>query len=291
MPPVEDIALRVPRADEIPRLREYLPVAFLPGGMPSWLIAERASASEWLGAWCLLWTNPAVREAGFFWRIDHPALAEPMLQRMLQAASSAGVRRLARMQMIWEDSAERALLEAQGFGITHEVRWHEGRLPDMARHVERGYEALRRRGRLPALEIQDLGPSNYAGTRDLVISQRLVPEFEFPHKWDSNTAGGYHRGLSFVLGDGEHVRAAFLATVNAEGVVEIEVRIVDPSDHHVAFGGNAMLLHEACQRAARLGFDVGRFRSHAVDHKETANLAARVDARFLGRQYLVVREF
>src|SRR5687767_4686530 len=57
MPPGENIALRVPIADEESRLREYLPIAFLPGGTPSWLIAERASASEWLGAWCLRWTN------------------------------------------------------------------------------------------------------------------------------------------------------------------------------------------------------------------------------------------
>src|SRR5687768_17607521 len=115
MPPVEDIALRVPRADEMPRLREYLPSAFLPGGTPSWLIAERPRISELLGAWCLLWTKPELREAGYFWRIDHPDLGAPMMQRMLQAAAKGGIHRLARMQMIWEDSPERALLKGHGF--------------------------------------------------------------------------------------------------------------------------------------------------------------------------------
>jgi hypothetical protein len=289
MPPVEDIALRVPRADEMPRLREYLPLAFLPGGTPSWLLAERARTSELLGAWCLLWTKPESREAGFFWRIDHPDLGPPMMQRMLQAASKAGIRRLARMQMIWDDGPERSFLESHGFRVTAEAHWYEGTLASIARHVEPVFEAMRRRNRLPNLEIADLAPNHIAGVRELVLRHRLVPDFEFTHKCGFGP-GGYDRELSFVLVRRGQVKGAFLAAIPTAGVAEIDVRVVDESEAGIGLGANAMLLHEACRRGAKLGIELGRFRGHTVDHRETANLARRSNARFLGRQLFVVRE-
>jgi hypothetical protein len=289
MPPVEDIALRIPSAEEMPRLREYLPSAFLPGGSPSWLIAERTRTSELLAAWCLLWTNVDLRQAGFFWRIDHPDLGAPMMQRMLQAAAKAGIRHLVRMQMIWEDSSERSLLEGNGFRVADEVRWYEGRLASIADHVEPVFEALCRRNRLPDLEIRDLSLENLSAVRELVVRHRLVPDFEFPHKYAPGPKG-YDRKLSFVLAQGEHVKGAFLATVPEPSVAEIDVRVIDDSNPRLSFGGNALLLHEACRRGVMLGIERGRFRSHAVDHRETANLAARSNARFIGRQCLFVRE-
>jgi hypothetical protein len=289
MPPVEDIALRVPSADEMSRLREYLPAAFLPGGSPSWLIAERKRTSEFLAVWCLLWTNVDLRQAGFFWRIDHPDLGAPMMQRMLQAAAKAGIRRLVRMQMIWEDSPERSLLESNGFRATDEVRWYEGKLSSIAGHVEPVFEALRRRNRLPELEITGLSEENIPAVRELVVRHRLVPDFEFPHKCAPGPKG-YDRKLSFALTQGEHVKGAFLATVPEPSLAEIDVRVIDGSNPHLSFGANAMLLHEACRRGVMLGIERGRFRSHAVDHRETANLAARSNAKFFGRQCLFARE-
>lgn len=288
MPPAENIALRVPRADEMSRLREYLPVAFLPGGSPSWLIAERPATSEWLGAWCLSWTDPVGREAGFFSRIDHTALAVPMMERMLQAAVKAGIRRLSRVQMIAEDNPEWPFLERYGFRVMHEVQSYEAPLTSIGQHIEPVYEALQRRGRLPDLEIQDLSPANSAGVRDLVLKHHLAQDFEFDHKIGTMA---YDRNLSVVLSDREgRVRGAFLVVVPTPGVGEIEVRVVDASEPRVAFGANAMLLHEASRRGAKAGFEKCRFRSHSIDHRETANLAARIHAKFLGRQFFVSKD-
>jgi hypothetical protein len=289
MPPIEDIALRVPSAEEMSRLREYLPSAFLPGGSPSWLIAERTRTSELLAAWCLLWTNVDLRQAGFFWRIDHPDLGVPMMQRMLQAAAKAGIRRLVRTQMIWEDSSERSLLESNGFRVTDEVRWYEGKLVSIADHVEPVFEALRCRNRLPDLEIRELSPDNIPAVRELVVRHRLVPDFEFTRKCQAGPTG-YDRELSFVLAQGDDVKGVFLATVPEPSLAEIDVRVIDDSNPRLSFGANAMLLHEACRRGVMLGIERGRFRSHTVDHRETANLAARSNARFFGRQCLFVRE-
>jgi hypothetical protein len=290
MPPAENIALRVPRADEMPRLRGYLPLAFLPGGSPSWLIAERPATSEWLGAWCLSWTDPVGREAGFFLRIDHTALAVPMLERMLQAAVKAGIRRLSRVQMVAEDNPEWPFLQQRGFRVMHEVQAYEAPLTSIGQHIEPVYEALQRRGRLPDLEIQDFGPSNLTGVRELVLRHHLAPDFEFDHKCVSETMG-YDRELSVVLADREgRVRGAFLVVVPAPGVGEIEVRVVDSSDPRTAFGANAMLLHEASRRGVKAGFEKCRFRSHSIDHRETANLAARIHATFLGRQFFVSKD-
>jgi hypothetical protein len=142
---------------------------------------------------------------------------------------------------------------------------------------------------LPDLGVRDLSPENISAVRELVVRHRLVPAFEFPHKCAAGPKG-YDRKLSFVLAEGEHIKGAFLATIPEPSLAEIDVRVIDDSNPGLSFGANAMLLHEACRRGVALGIERGRFRSHTVDHRETANLAARSNARFIGRQCLFVRE-
>lgn len=288
MRPAEAITLRVPDAAEMPRLREFLPFAFLPGGKPSWLVASRPGQTELLGAWCLLWMNAQQREAGFFWRMTLPELGPVMMQRMLQAATKAGIRRLTRMQMIWERSPDCAFLEQYGFRVTDTVHWYEAERAALESHIESVYQLLRARNRLPDLEIKDFEAHHIPAVKEIVLRHRLAPGFEFEHKAGAGS-GGYSREVSVLLARGNKIHAVLLATIPEPGVAEIDIRIVDEVGG-TAFGANAVLLREALRRGAALGLQCARFRGHTVDHRETGNLARRSGARSLGCQLYYVRD-
>ena len=120
---------------------------------------------------------------------------------------------------------------------------------------------------------------------------RLPPPAEVRDYWRAHSQSGFDLDLSCILFDGGRACGAFLARRTGD-VYYIDVRVMRESNSRLRSLGNLFMmyrmftLHHAAQLA---GADVPirwlRFRSGAIEHRETASLALRMGGRELAQGY------
>jgi hypothetical protein len=174
------IELRAPRLEELPRLREFMPLAFGFGASPICETAIIRETGALAGGWAFHLVDSQTKEACFFWRLNDEWLGSElpgtMMERLTAAARTAGATRLLRVRMVPEASPDARLLAANGFEIGHEVEWFEGDLAELWKRIERAWPEFERRG-LPRMEARGIEERFLPEIRRLVLEQELVPEF------------------------------------------------------------------------------------------------------------------
>jgi hypothetical protein len=116
---------------------------------------------------------------------------------------------------------------------------------------------------------------------ELIAPYRLMPPEELRDYWRVDSAFGFELDLSSTLFDGPRPIGTFLAR-RVRDTLCVDVRVVQAENRLLNSLGNVCLLYHVAKRwSSNQNFSQLQFRGGATEHRETANLAMRMDGREL----------
>ena len=147
--------VRPPWPDEMDRVRQYLPGAFLHGDRPRLGVVVAGRAGRLVGVCALSMGRLRAYRAGWLGLrteggAERLAVMEALLRPALAAAWTAGAEAVVFSQLLGADTPDAELLRRVGFEAqeTHEV--YETALPALWTRIDRLHRRLRERGLIPA---------------------------------------------------------------------------------------------------------------------------------------------
>lgn len=286
MPTLTLSTIRAPWPDEMPRLRHFLPPAFLASAPLFSRVAVRGRVERIVGAAALnVWEGERGKAGWLFLRAEEKAepaaLVRPMLREALAAGWAAGLRRIYLAGTVEENSPLAAVMTDEGFTIdsVHEV--HESSSQTIGPRIARVHGLLVAGGRLPAgIEITTLQPS--LGTR---AHQFLVEHMPQSASALALQGAAYHPEHSFVLFLAGEIKGVVLCRRTGD-LGYIGLRVV-AKELRGSSWANVLLLHAYLSSGARSGLTHTRFEFDPELHEDTRQFAVVMEAKLVGRRLLL----
>jgi hypothetical protein len=208
-----------------------------------------------------------------------------LIERVLQAARAAGMESVRYGELLPDHSEWNEALANQGFTLLRSERFFQvPALPSWTRTVET-FEKYR--SKIPAgwrtESIRQHAPETVF---ELIAPYRLMPPGELRDYWRADSAFGFELDLSSTLFDGQRPIGTFLARKVLDSLC-VDVRVVQAEDPLLRSLGNVCLLYHVAKRCRPdQGMNHLEFRGGATEHRETANLAMRMDGRELPHRHV-----
>ncbi|MGA2248513.1 MAG: hypothetical protein ABSH48_26405 [Verrucomicrobiota bacterium] len=208
-----------------------------------------------------------------------------LIEQVLQCARIAGMESLQYGELLADTSAWIEFLAGQGFTLLRSERFFEvPALQSWTRTVE-AFEKYK--SKIPAgWRTESIRHHKPETVFELVAPYRLMPPEELRHYWRADSVFGFEPDLSSTLFDGPRPIGTFLARRMRDALC-VDVRVVQAENRLLRSLGNVCLLyHVARRRGPNEGIDQLQFRGGATEHRETANLALRMDGRELPPRHI-----
>jgi len=208
-----------------------------------------------------------------------------LIDQVSQRARIAGKQSLQYGELLADKSDWIELLARQGFSLLRSERFFEvPGLPAWTRTVE-AFEKYK--SKLPpgwrTESIRQHAPETIL---ELIAPYRLMTPEELRDHWRADSAFGFELDLSSTLFDGSQPIGTFLARRVRDSLC-VDVRVVRAENRLLDSLGNVCLLyHVAKRRRPDEGINHLQFRGGATEHRETANLAMRMDGRELPARHV-----
>jgi hypothetical protein len=208
-----------------------------------------------------------------------------LIDRLSQRARMAGKESLQYGELLADNSEWIEILARQGFTLSRSERFFEvPALQSWTRTVE-AFEKYK--SKIPSgwrtESIRQHAPETIF---ELIAPYRLMPPEELRDYWRPDSAYGFELDLSSTLFDGPRPIGTFLAR-RVRDTLFVDVRVVRAENRLLASLGNICLLyHAANRRRPNEGINQLQFRGGATEHRETANLAMRMDGRELPPRHI-----
>jgi len=203
-----------------------------------------------------------------------------LIDQVSQRARLAGNESLQYEDLLVDKSEWIELLERQGFIPLRSERFFEvPALQSWTRSVE-AFEKYK--SQIPSgWRTESIRRHSPETIFELIAPYRLMPPEELRDCWRVDSAFGFELDLSSTLFDGPRPIGAFLAR-RVRDTLCVDVRVVRAENRLLSSLGNICLLyHVAKRRRPDEGINRLQFRGGAAEHRETANLAMRMDGREL----------
>jgi hypothetical protein len=280
------VQVRPPWPDELPRVQNFLPFAFLFEADPFLLIAVSGKVERIIGALALSRTALAhIRAPWLVMRVENnDPVGAALLEQGLTRAWTRGAQRVYFGQTFDENSAEAKALQAAGFmpEVVHEVYESDSR--EIFARVERMHARLRARNLIPPkVEVTTLLPAVIPKVRQFLVEN--MPQSASMIAIQNAAYRPEHSYALFVDG----AVKGLLLSQRVGNVSRIGLRVV-AEELRGRFGwANVLLVHTALAAGLRDGLEISRFEFNPEEHEDTGQYARLSGARRVGRRILFSR--
>jgi GNAT superfamily N-acetyltransferase len=292
---IPDLAIREPAPEEVGRVL-YLFRNVPPPAEASLLAAARSRPVERFIAAVAWWPQGT---AGRFQLVCQPGVAPVvvgglLIDRLAECARRARMRTIQYANLLTDDNGWLGILRSHGFQCLHSERSFQVPLEDAWARVERFYQ--KHGSQIPASWRTDSIRNHPPETAlELMAPHRLMPPAEVRSCWRADPLFGFDLDLSCILLDGDRPFGTFLTRRAGEGI-RIDVQVVrEPNPRRRSLGDLFMLYrmfmayYDARGRSENRPIRWLWFRSGAIEHRQTANLALRLGGRELSRCHLMAK--
>ena len=216
-------------------------------------------------------------------------VCELLIEQVLHRTRLAGMESVQYGELLPDKSEWIQLLARQGFTLLRSERFFEvpSRLQSWTRIVEM-FEKYK--SWIPAgwrtESIRHHAPETVF---ELLAPYRLMPPEELRDYWRADSASGFELDLSCTLFDGPRPVGTLLAR-RVQDALCVDVRVVQAENLLLRSMGNVCLFYHTVQQC---GPDEGigrvQFRAGATEHRETANLAMRMNGQELPPRHVLAK--
>ena len=210
--------------------------------------------------------------------IVQPEICRALVDQISAQARGAGLESIQYGELLADDNAWVAILRGLGFELLRSERFFEVTVEQSWIRFTETYE--KNRSRIPAgWRTESIRQHSPETILELLAPYRLMPPAELRDYWRPDSPFGFQLDLSSILFDGNQPIGAFL-TRKAQDLLFIDIRVVNLEHQLLRALGNILLFrHMALQRDSHKNIRFMRFRAGATEHRETANLARRMEGR------------
>jgi hypothetical protein len=217
--------------------------------------------------------------------IARAATCALLVARLAETARAAGMEFLQYGESLAEGSEWINLLRDNGFTLLRSERFFEVAVAESWTRTVESYE--KHHARIPATwrteAIRHHAPEIIF---DLVAPFRLMPPAEVRDYWRPDA---FDLDLSSILFDGGLPFGTLLARRAVDSLF-IDIRVVTHENQVLRALGNVLLFrHMAVQREQNQRIQWLKFRGGATEHRETANLARRMEGREMPPRHIYSR--
>jgi hypothetical protein len=211
-----------------------------------------------------------------------------LIERVSQRARIAGKESLQYGELLADKSEWIELLARQGFMRLRSERFFEvSAVQSWTRTVET-FEKYKSKIP-PGWRTESIRQHAPETIFDLIAPYRLMPPGELRDYWRADSAFGFELDLSSTLFDGPRPIGTFL-TRKVRDTLCVDVRVVQAENRMLRSLGNVCLLYHVAKRwRPDGGINQLQFRGGTTEHRETANLAMRMDGRELPPRHIFSR--
>jgi hypothetical protein len=217
-----------------------------------------------------------------------------LVDRVGELACLVGLETIQCANLLTDDNELLQILRSHGFYCLRSERSFEVAYEDAWKRIMRIHQM--RQSRIPASwrarPIRELSPEI---ALDVIGSHRLLPPAELRAYWEKKAPGGFTLDLSCILFDGERPFGAFLARRFGD-IYYVDVQVVQENNPILRSLGDLYMMYRMLvlhDEALRAGTDIPirclKFRSGEIEHRQTANLALRMNGRELPPQRVMAR--
>jgi hypothetical protein len=276
-----ELTIREPAPEEAGRMAHFFRNGTLPPGAQI-LAAVRHQPIERFVAAVAAWQEGNIVRFRLACQPGVPRadIAAPLILRVEEGARAAGFKVLHYAESLADDHEWRVVLGENGFESRHSERFFEA--PGLAAwtRVMQIYEKHRQhipfdwrtepiRLHQPELALEVIG------------EHRLMPLGELRDGWRADSSAAFELDLSSFLFAGPRPIGVLLLRRNQDALC-VDVRVVRVEHPRLRALGNACLLHHVASQSDPNGpIRWLRFRAGQREHRETANLAFRMNGREL----------
>lgn len=282
--------VRPPWADEMARVRYFLPGAFLFDRDPFLLVAVQGEVERFIGAAALsVRTVQAVAGAWLYLRSeevrDRREIASTLVEQALAEAWNRGAEQVFLSPTLEEDSEEAQHFLAAGFERESATESYEIDAPPLGERLARIYQRMCRSGMLPPnVELQALQPALIP-----IVRQFLWEHMPHTASLLAIETAGHRPENSVALFVGDEIKGLLLS--RRDGPISyVGLRLVAPELRGGTGWANLLLLHESIQSGLRSDLEVSRFEFDPEVHADTREFAKMSGARRVGRKILLRME-
>jgi N-acetylglutamate synthase-like GNAT family acetyltransferase len=285
--PMIEANVRPPWADEMARLRYFLPGAFLFDREPFLLVAVHGEVERFVGAAALsLRPLQSLPVAWLCLRVEEvhtrTEIARELMNLALNEAWKGDAEHLYLAQTFDEDSDEARIFLEAGFEKESVTEVYELDSRALGERVERLYQRMRRSGLLPEnVDVVALQPALIPKVREFLWQH-------MPHSASllALETAGHRPENSLALFINDELKGVLLC--RREGRVGyIGLRVVAPELRAGTGWANLVLLHASTSSGLRTGLEVSHFEFDPKLHPDTREFAKAADARQVGRRLLL----
>lgn len=287
--PSSDLVIRPPTGAEMARAAYLFRGARL-RPEAQWLVAVRSRPVERFVAAAAWWCAGKI---ACFQLASQPGIGRAetcalILDQVTICARAAGMETIQYGESLAEGSEWIGLLQNHGFTMLRSERFFEVAVAQSWTRTMETYE--KHRARIPAAwrteAIRGHAPEIIS---DLIAPFRLMPPAELRDYWRPEAAAGFDLDLSSILFDGGRPFGTLLARRSPDSLY-IDIRVVSQENPVLRALGNVLLFrHMAVQREQNQRIQWLKFRGGATEHRETANLAHRMEGRELPPRHVYSR--
>ncbi len=284
--------VRPPWPDEIPRLRHYLPEAFLFDDKPALFVGVAGSAERLVAVGALVRRPVPAPDDGpaalLYLRTregeQQVAWIKSLARAALDYACRHGIRRICAGQTFAEESPVASALVETGFTPESITEVHVVDSRATLERLRRVYLRLRERGAIPVgARLNTLLPG-------LVQPVRQFLRAHLPGSASNLAAetAGYKPENSLVLLVRGEVKGALLSRRDG-ATAFVGLRVVAPELRGGIGWANLLLLYGSLEATVHNGLKESHFEFNPGHHVDTSQFARLSDARLVGRRVLLAR--
>jgi hypothetical protein len=282
-----DLTIREPAPDEAGRMSRFFRSGSLPPGAQI-LAAVRSHPIERFVAAVAGWPEGNIVRFRLACQpgVSRSDVAAPLIRCVEEGARTAGLNTLHYAESLADDNEWCGILRENGYECLHTERFFE--VPSLEAwtrvtqffkkyqsHIPPGWRTESIRHHPPELAL------------DVIGDHRLMPPEELRACWRADSPGGFELDLSSFLFDDAHAIGTLLARRSQDALC-VDVRVIRLENPRLRALGNSCLLHHVACRSDPVGGPIRwlRFRAGEIEHRETANLAFRMNGRELSPRHI-----
>lgn len=211
-----------------------------------------------------------------------------LIEQTGEQARLAGMKTLQYGDLLASDSEWMTLLLGLGFKSLRSERFFEMAVEQSWARTMAAYE--KHKTRIPpdwkTESIRRHGPET---VMDLIAGYRLMPPAEVAACWRADLTLGFDPDMSSILFERDRPIGVLLARRKQDSLY-VDIRVVAVKNQLLRALGNVLLFrHMAVQRQTNADIRLLKFRGGAAEHRETANLAMRMQGRELPPRHVLAK--